>query len=155
MLFAVDLYRSGPVSRLTNSKSGKPVPAARPADFLNRWLLRSAQSRSLLPKLPAKVMRKETRRSIAGGYFPLLNFLHDAAKPFMTEQRKAHRVEFEMGFPPTSWLLMVLGGGRAQWCRIPVPEFQSVGSVEGLAMKEFFLLLSAVGKRIDATNSSG
>ena len=99
MLFAVDLYRSGPVSRLTNSKSGKPVPAARPADFLNRWLLRSAQSRSLLPKLPAKVMRKETRRSIAGGYFPLLNFLHDAAKPFMTEQRKAHRVEFEMGFP--------------------------------------------------------
>ena len=73
----------------------------------------------------------------------------------MTEQRKAHRVEFEMGFPAN---IMAIDG---TWRRprtmvsVPVPEFQSVGSVEGLAMKEFFLLLSAVGKRIDATNSSG
>jgi hypothetical protein len=77
-----------------------------------------------------------------------LNFLHDAAKRFMSEQRKAHRVVFEKGFPAN---IMAIDGTWRRPCTMQDVSDTGArlsidGSVEGLAMKEFFLLLSTVGR---------
>ena len=66
----------------------------------------------------------------------------------MTEQRKAHRVVFEKGFPAN---IMAIDGTWRRPCIMQDVSDTGArlsidGSVEGLAMKEFFLLLSTVGR---------
>jgi hypothetical protein len=80
--------------------------------------------------------------------FRLLNFLHDAAKQFMTEQRKANRVVFEKGFAAN---MMAIDGTWRRPCTMldasdTGARLSIDGSMESLALKEFFLVLSTVGK---------
>jgi len=65
----------------------------------------------------------------------------------MTEQRKAHRVVFEKGFAAN---MMAIDGTWRRPCTMQDVSDTGAkltvdGSVEGLAMKEFFLLLSSMG----------
>jgi hypothetical protein len=66
----------------------------------------------------------------------------------MTEQRKARRVVFEKGFSAN---IMAIDGTWRRPCTMQDvsdtgARISIEGSVEGLAMKEFFLLLSTVGR---------
>jgi hypothetical protein len=93
-------------------------------------------------------MRKETRRGHKPAGVSLIEFRLCAAKLVMTEQRKAHRVVFEKGFPAN---IMAIDGTWRRPCTIQDVSDTGArlsidGSVQGLAMKEFFLLLSTVGK---------
>ena len=76
-----------------------------------------------------------------------MNFLHRAAKRFMTEQRKAHRVVFEKGYAAN--MMAIDGTWRRPCTMLDVSEtgakLEIDGSVEGLALKEFFLVLSSIG----------
>ncbi len=64
------------------------------------------------------------------------------------EQRKAHRVVFERGYPAN---MMAIDGTWQRPCTmLDVSETGAKlavdGSIEGLPLKEFFLVLSTVGK---------
>jgi hypothetical protein len=64
------------------------------------------------------------------------------------EQRKAHRVVFERGFPAN---MMAIDGTWRRPCTMEDVSDTGArltvdGSVEGLTMKEFFLVLSTMGK---------
>ena len=64
------------------------------------------------------------------------------------ENRKAHRVVFEWGYPAN---MMAIDGTWRRPCTMEdVSETGArltvEGSIEGLALKEFFLLLSTMGK---------
>ena len=64
------------------------------------------------------------------------------------EQRKANRVVFERGFPAN---MMAIDGTWRRPCTMEDVSDTGArltidGSVEGLAMKEFFLVLSTMGK---------
>jgi PilZ domain len=76
-----------------------------------------------------------------------LNFLHRAAKRFMAEQRKAHRIVFEKGYAAN--MMAIDGTWRRPCTMLDVSEtgakLEIDGSVEGLALKEFFLVLSSMG----------
>jgi hypothetical protein len=77
-----------------------------------------------------------------------LNFHYDAAKPFMIEQRKANRVQFDKGF--TANMMAIDGTWRRPCVMLDASDtgarLSIEGSMEGLALKEFFLVLSTVGK---------
>ena len=80
----------------------------------------------------------------SGGFF---SNLHAATKRSMTEQRKAHRVVFEKGYSAN---MMAIDGTWRRPCTMEDVSDSGAkltvdGSVEGLAMKEFFLLLSSMG----------
>jgi hypothetical protein len=66
----------------------------------------------------------------------------------MTEKRKAPRVVFEKGF--TANMMAIDGTWRRPCSMLDVSDtgarLSIDGSVEGLAMKEFFLVLSTMGK---------
>ena len=66
----------------------------------------------------------------------------------MAEQRKAHRVVFEKGHAAN--IMAIDGTWRRPCAMLDVSDtgarISIDGSVEGLAMKEFFLLLSTVGR---------
>ena len=75
----------------------------------------------------------------------------------MTEQRKAHRVVFEKGFPAN---MMAIDGTWRRPCTMEDvsdtgAKLTVEGSVERLAMKEFFLVLSSMGTAYRAVNSPG
>jgi hypothetical protein len=64
------------------------------------------------------------------------------------EQRKAHRIVFERGFAAN---MMAIDGTWQRPCTMEDVSDTGArltvdGSVEGLAMKEFFLVLSTMGK---------
>jgi hypothetical protein len=64
------------------------------------------------------------------------------------EQRKAHRIAFERGFAAN---MMAIDGTWQRPCTMEDVSDTGArltvdGSVEGLAMKEFFLVLSTMGK---------
>jgi hypothetical protein len=64
------------------------------------------------------------------------------------EQRKANRIVFERGFPAN---MMAIDGTWRRPCTMEDVSDTGArltidGSVEGLAMKEFFLVLSTMGK---------
>jgi hypothetical protein len=85
-------------------------------------------------------MRTEARRLTPAGF----RFIETCRlKMSGREQRKQHRVVFERG----SWPLTAHGGGAAPWRTFPSGARLTVidGSVQGLALKEFFLLLSSTG----------
>ena len=65
----------------------------------------------------------------------------------MTEQRKAHRIVFEKGYSAN---MMAIDGTWRRPCTIQDvsdtgAKLTVEGSVEGLAMREFFLVLSSMG----------
>ena len=96
---------------------------------------------------PARILRKETRRSPHAGGCVSLFELHGAAKRLMTEKRKAHRVVFEKGFAAN---MMAIDGTWRRPCAIldvsdTGAKLTIDGSVEGIALKEFFLVLSSMG----------
>jgi hypothetical protein len=66
----------------------------------------------------------------------------------MTEQRKANRVVFEKGF--TANMMAIDGTWRRPCTMLDASDTGARlaidGSMEGLALKEFFLVLSTVGK---------
>jgi hypothetical protein len=66
----------------------------------------------------------------------------------MTDQRKANRVVFEKGFAAN--MMAIDGTWRRPCTMLDVSEtgarLSIDGSMEGLALKEFFLVLSTVGK---------
>jgi len=66
----------------------------------------------------------------------------------MAEQRKANRVVFEKGF--TANMMAIDGTWRRPCTMLDVSDtgarLSIDGSVEGLALKEFFLVLSTMGK---------
>jgi hypothetical protein len=84
-------------------------------------------------------LKSRRRTDTDGGFF---------AGRFMTEQRKAHRVVFEKGF--TANMMAIDGTWRRPCTMMDVSDtgarLSIDGSVEGLAMKEFFLVLSTMGK---------
>ena len=66
----------------------------------------------------------------------------------MTEQRKANRVVFEKGFPAN---MMAIDGTWRRPCTMldasdTGARLSIDGSIEGLALREFFLVLSTIGK---------
>ena len=70
------------------------------------------------------------------------------------EQRKAHRVVFERGFAAN---MMAIDGTWQRPCTMQdVSEtgarLSVGGSIEGLPLKEFFLVLSTVGKHTGVAN---
>lgn len=68
--------------------------------------------------------------------------------PFMTEQRKAHRVVFEKGFAAN--MMAIDGTWRRPCTMLDVSDtgarLSIDGSIEGIALTEFFLVLSSMGK---------
>jgi hypothetical protein len=80
--------------------------------------------------------------------FRLLNFLHDAAKWIMIDQRKANRVVFDKGFATN--MMAIDGTWRRPCTMLDASETGARllidGSIQGLALREFFLVLSSVGK---------
>jgi hypothetical protein len=66
----------------------------------------------------------------------------------MTEQRKANRLVFEKGF--TANMMAIDGTWRRPCTMLDASDTGASlaieGSMEGLALKEFFLVLSTVGK---------
>ena len=73
------------------------------------------------------------------------------------EQRKAHRVVFERGFAAN---MMAIDGTWQRPCTMQdVSETGTRltvgGSIEGLPLKEFFLVLSTVGKHTGVANLLG
>jgi hypothetical protein len=101
-------------------------------------------NRGPAPNASARVVR---RKPAGGSYRRVFPFLHAAAKRFMTEQRKAHRVVFEKGFPAN---MMAIDGIWRRPCTMEDvsdtgAKLTVEGSVERLAMKEFFLVLSSMG----------
>ena len=100
---------------------------------------------------------RQTRQAASGGgaipkpslvRTPAAAFSQGEAKRFMTEQRKAHRVVFEKGYAAN--IMAIDGTWRRPCAMLDVSDtgarISIDGSVEGLAMKEFFLLLSTVGR---------
>jgi PilZ domain len=64
------------------------------------------------------------------------------------ENRKAHRVVFERGFPAN---MMAIDGTWQRPCQMEDvsdtgAKLTVAGSIEGLPLKEFFLVLSTMGK---------
>ena len=95
----------------------------------------------------SRVLRKETRREHKPAGFPLLNSFLRQLKRFMPEQRKAHRIVFEKGFAAS---MMAIDGTWRRPCTMldasdTGAKLTIDGSVEGLALKEFFLVLSSTG----------
>jgi hypothetical protein len=110
---------------------------------VNRRVLNFRQSQ-FAPKPPAR-LRKETRRRPGG--FPVRFYLSIRRLIWM-EQRKANRVVFERGFPAN---MMAIDGTWRRPCTMEDVSDTGArltidGSVEGLTMKEFFLVLSTMGK---------
>ena len=93
-------------------------------------------------------MKSRRRTDTDGGFF---------AGRFMTEKRKAHRVVFEKGFTAN---MMAIDGTWRRPCTMLDASATGArlaidGSMEGLTLKEFFLVLSTVGKASGAANSRG
>jgi hypothetical protein len=89
-------------------------------------------------------LRKETRRDPGG--FPL-HFKFLLLNRFLMENRKANRVVFERGYAAN---MMAIDGTWRRPCTVEDVSDMGAkltieGSIEGLNLKEFFLLLSTMG----------
>ena len=92
-------------------------------------------------------MRTEARRLTPGGFSISFQYRTMSLHKSGPEQRKEHRVVFERGFPVN---IMAIDGTWRRSCTMKdVSEggarLSIDGSVEGLFLKEFFLLLSSTG----------
>lgn len=97
-----------------------------------------------IPQDPARVLRKETRRRPGG--FSIRIFIFNLTFD-LDGTPKAKRVVFERGFAAN---MMAIDGTWRRPCTMEdVSETGARltvdGSIEGLPLKEFFLLLSTVG----------
>jgi hypothetical protein len=94
------------------------------------------------PSRPLRELRKKPAGRHAGGCFALCR-----SEVPMTEQRKEHRILLERGHP--TQMMAIDGTWRRDCMMEDVSEggakLTVEGSVEGLHLKEFFLLLSSTG----------
>ena len=92
-------------------------------------------------------MRKEARRLTPGGLSICFSAKTMSSQMSGREQRKQHRVVFERGYPVN--IMAIDGTWRRNCTMLDVSEgggrLVVDGSVQGLNLKEFFLLLSSTG----------